>query len=111
MDHAGAQPWPLSSFLVWLGWVGSKLAPEGCAPPTEAQAELQGCWAGQEGRAGPGLLRCRELIPGTVSQGPARPSWPTSLLEHLLVWWYGSDSGRLVGAAVGGSLWTELWGS
>ena len=71
MDHTWAQPWPLSSFLVWLGWVASELAPEGCAPPTKAQAELQGCWAGQKGQAGRGLLPCRELTPGTASRGPA----------------------------------------
>lgn len=110
MDHAGAQPWPLSSFLVWLGWVGSELAPEGCPPQTGAQAELQG--AGQARRVGPARVCSgavnlyRGLFPGAP---PARPgpsaSWNT---------WFGGTAAPLdawSGAAMGGSLWTELWGS
>lgn len=58
---------------------------------------------GGSGQPGVTLLGCRELIPGT-HRGSTRPSWPISLLEHL-VWWYSAPLDAW-SAAVGGSLWT-----
>lgn len=96
----------------WSGWAGWGPSWLQRAAHHKPGLKLNCRVLGRPGGPGqPGSARCRELIPGTVSREATRPSWPISLLEHL-VWWYSSAPlGRLVGRLWGAACGPELWGS